>query len=45
MEKFFYKMGRKVGSSIKKGKWYYKSAFGSEDEALARGFKPGKRAL
>ena len=27
-------MGRKVGSSIKKSKWYYKSAFGSEDEAI-----------
>lgn len=34
MEKFFYKMGKKVGSSIKKSKWYYKSAFGSEDEAI-----------
>ena len=32
--KLFYKLGRIVGSSISKGKWYYQSIFGSEDEAI-----------
>ena len=35
-------MGRKVGSSIKKGRWYYKSAFGSEDEAINAEMAVGK---
>jgi len=42
MENLFYKMGRKVGSSIKKGKWYYKSAFGSEEEAIKAEMAVGK---
>lgn len=33
-EKMFYNFGRKVGASVQKGKWYYKSAFGSEEEAI-----------
>lgn len=34
MESIFYKIGHKVGSSISKARWFYKSAFGSEDEAI-----------
>ena len=33
MDKLIYKLGRKFGSSLIKGKWYYKSVFGSEKEA------------
>ena len=34
MEKLFYKLGRKFGSSLIKGKWYYKSVFGSDEDAI-----------
>ena len=33
-QKLFYNLGRKFGSSLVKGKWYYKSVFGSEAEAV-----------
>ena len=35
-------MGRKVGTSFKKGKWYYKSAFGSDEEAIRAETAVGK---
>ncbi len=34
MESLFYKFGHKIGSSISKARWYYQSAFGSEEEAI-----------
>lgn len=34
MANLFYKLGKKYGSSLIKGKWYYKSLFGSEEEAI-----------
>ncbi len=34
MGKLIYNFGRKVGSAINKGKWYYQSTFGSEGDAL-----------
>lgn len=34
MTKLFYKLGRKFGASLIKGKWYYKSVFGSEEDAI-----------
>ena len=34
MGKVFYNLGRRFGSSLVKGKWYYKSVFGSEKEAI-----------
>jgi predicted Zn-dependent protease len=34
MEKFFINLGRKLGTTVNKSKWYYKSLFGSEDEAI-----------
>lgn len=34
MEKFFITLGRKLGTTVNKGKWYYKSLFGSEEEAI-----------
>ena len=34
MEKFFINLGRKLGTTVNRGKWYYKLLFGSEDEAI-----------
>ncbi len=34
LEKVFTKLGRRLGTSVQKGKWYYQSAFGSEVEAI-----------
>ena len=34
MTKLFYNAGKKVGVTLNKGKWYYQSAFGSEEKAL-----------
>ncbi|MBC8180397.1 M48 family metalloprotease [candidate division KSB1 bacterium] len=34
MTNIYYNLGRKVGASINKGKWYYQSAFGSEKDAI-----------
>lgn len=34
MEKFFINLGRKLGTTVNRGKWYYKSLFGSENEAI-----------
>lgn len=42
MEKFFINLGRKLGSTVNKGKWYYKSLLGSEDEALEAEYRMGR---
>jgi predicted Zn-dependent protease len=42
MEKFFITLGRKLGTTVNKGKWYYKSLFGSEDEAIEAEYLMGK---
>lgn len=42
MEKFFINLGRKLGTTVNKGKWYYKSLFGSEDEAIEAEYIMGK---
>lgn len=42
MEKFFINIGRKLGTTVNKGKWYYKSLFGSEDEAIETEYVMGK---
>jgi len=34
MANLYYNIGRKVGATINKGKWYYQSAFGSENDAI-----------
>ena len=43
MEKFFENMGRKLGSSVSKGRWYYKSVFGSEEESIRAEHVVGKQ--
>ena len=43
MEKFFINLGRKLGNSVNRGKWYYKSIFGSEEEALQAEYIMGKK--
>jgi predicted Zn-dependent protease len=42
MEKFFINLGRKLGTTVNKGKWYYKSLLGSEDEAIEAEYLMGK---
>lgn len=42
MEKFFINLGRKLGTTVNKGKWYYKSLFGSEDEAIEAEYIMGR---
>jgi predicted Zn-dependent protease len=42
MEKLFINLGRKLGITVNKGKWYYKSLFGSEDEAIEAEYMMGK---
>lgn len=42
MDKLFINLGRKLGSSVNKGKWYYKSILGSEEEALKAEHVMGK---
>jgi len=42
MEKLFINLGRKLGTTVNKGKWYYKSLFGSEDEAIEAEYMMGK---
>jgi len=42
MEKFFINWGRKLGTAVNKGTWYYKSLFGSEAEAIEAEFVLGK---
>ena len=42
MEKFFISLGRKLGTTVNKGKWYYKSLLGSEDEAIEAEYLMGK---
>jgi predicted Zn-dependent protease len=42
MEKFFINLGRKLGTTVNKSKWYYKSLFGSEDEAIEAEYRMGK---
>lgn len=42
MDKFFINLGRKLGTTVNKGKWYYKSLFGSEDEAIEAEYRMGK---
>ncbi len=42
MEKFFINLGRKLGTTVNKSKWYYKSLFGSEDEAIEAEYVLGK---
>lgn len=43
MEKFFTNMGRKLGTSVSKGKWFYKSLFGSEEESIRAEYVVGKQ--
>lgn len=43
MSKFFYNLGRKAGASLMKGKWYYKSVFGSEEESIRAEYSIGKQ--
>ncbi len=42
MEKFFINLGRKLGTTVNRSKWYYKSLFGSEDEAIEAEYILGK---
>jgi len=42
MERFFINLGRKLGTTVNKGRWYYKSLFGSEDEAIEAEYLMGK---
>ncbi len=42
MEKFFINLGRKLGTTVNKGRWYYKSLFGNEEEALQAEYVMGK---
>jgi predicted Zn-dependent protease len=42
MEKFFINLGRKLGTAVNKGAWYYKSFLGSEDEAIEAEYVLGK---
>ncbi|UCE06365.1 MAG: M48 family metalloprotease [bacterium] len=42
MNKFFINLGRKLGTTVNRGKWYYKSLFGSEDEAIEAEYVLGK---
>lgn len=42
MEKFFIYLGRKLGTAVNKGMWYYKSLFGSDDEAIEAEYVLGK---
>ncbi|HHE55793.1 MAG TPA: hypothetical protein ENL21_08430 [Caldithrix abyssi] len=41
MADLFYKLGKRVGKSIVKGKYLYNSAFGSEEEALNAEYRLG----
>jgi predicted Zn-dependent protease len=45
MGRFFYNLGRKFGSSLVKGKWYYQSVFGSEEEAIQAEQLVGKEMM
>lgn len=42
MDRFFINLGRKLGTTVNKGKWYYKSLLGSEDEAIEAEYLMGK---
>lgn len=42
MEKFFINLGRKLGTTVNRSKWYYKSLFSSEDEAIEAEYVLGK---
>jgi len=42
MEKFFINLGQKLGTTVNKGKWYYKSLFGSEKEAIEAEYVMGQ---
>jgi predicted Zn-dependent protease len=39
---FFFNLGRTVGSGLRKGKWFWQSVAGSEDEALQAEFAVGR---
>lgn len=42
LDKLFENLGRSVGSTVKKGKWFYQSLFGSEEEAIQAEYLVGK---
>lgn len=42
MEKFFINLGRRLGTAVNRGRWYYQSLFGSDDEALDAEYLMGK---
>ncbi|HEX9971014.1 MAG TPA: M48 family metalloprotease [bacterium] len=42
MEKFFINLGRKLGTTVNRSKWYHKSLFSSEDEAIEAEYVLGK---
>ncbi len=42
LDKLFENLGRSVGSTVKKGKWFYQSLFGAEEEALQAEYLVGK---
>jgi predicted Zn-dependent protease len=39
---FFFNLGRSVGTGLRKGKWFWQSLAGSEDEALQAEFEVGR---
>ena len=41
MENFFFKLGRKLGDSARKGRWIWASLAGSEAEALEAEYQAG----
>ena len=38
MDKLFQYLGKRAGKSVKKGKWFYKSILGSEEETIKAQF-------
>lgn len=42
LDKLFENLGRNIGSTVKKGKWFYQSLFGSEEEAFQAEYLVGK---
>lgn len=42
MEKFFRFLGRKAGSAYKRGRWYYKTLLGSDEEGIRAEYAMGK---
>src|SRR5689334_12644653 len=39
---FFFNLGRSVGSGLRKGKWFWQSLAGSEDDALQAEYEVGR---